>query len=96
MLADKIKMGQLDTNLWIAIEDINDGWEKSGAVGQEVYGAGVAFGIVPRHIHEIEGRGCFLYVDYPVTILRRSKDGSITFQVVGIDLLACRMMLVRK
>jgi len=96
MLAEKVKMGQLDQKLWIAIEDLNDGWEKSGAVGQEVYGAGVAFGIVPRHYHFMDDSNCFLYVDYPIQILRRSGKDIFSFKVIGDSRLSCRMMLVKR
>lgn len=46
ILSAKVKMGEVDPNLWIALEDLHDGWEASGEVGQEVYGAGNAFHII--------------------------------------------------
>jgi hypothetical protein len=94
MLSEKVKMGQLDPGLWIAIEDIHDGWEKSGEVGQEVYGAGVAFGIVPRHYHKIPGESFMVYVDYPVIDFVK-KGKSISFQVQGDERLTCRMMILK-
>jgi len=41
ILADKAKIGELNLDLWMALEDMQDGWEKCGQVGQEVYGAGM-------------------------------------------------------
>jgi len=95
MLSGKVKMGQVDPGLWIAIEDIHDGWEKSGEVGQEVYGAGVAFGIVPRHYHKIPGESFMVYIDYPVIGFTK-KGRSVSFKVKGDEKLSCRMMIVNK
>jgi hypothetical protein len=50
MLVDKPKTGETDPALWIALEYLHDGWEPSGEVGQEVYGAGIAFGLSPDSI----------------------------------------------
>lgn len=95
MLAENVKMGQVDPKLWIALEDIHDGWEKSGEVGQEVYGAGVAFGIVPRHYLKVGNEPFLIFVDYPTT--RYSKKGkSFSFDVRGDSRLTCRMVIVKK
>jgi hypothetical protein len=94
MLSEEVKTGQVDHKLWIAIEDIHDGWEKSGEVGQEVYGAGVAFGIVPRHFYRIPNEDFMVHVDYPTTGFK-SRKGSISFQVKGDGRLSCRMMIVK-
>ena len=40
MLSEEVKTGEIDPKLWVPLEDIHDGWEKSGEVGQEVYGSG--------------------------------------------------------
>jgi len=95
MLSDKVKMGQVDPKLWIALEDIHDGWEKSGEVGQEVYGAGVAFGIVPRHYLQVGDEPFLIFVDYP-TIKYSKKGNSFSFDVRGDSRLTCRMVIVKK
>ncbi|GAC1301379.1 MAG: hypothetical protein NVSMB24_04100 [Mucilaginibacter sp.] len=95
MLSEKVKMGEVDPNLWIAIEDIHDGWEKSGEVGQEVYGAGVAFGIVPRHYHQVAGERFMIYIDYPTGKFSK-KGNSVSFNVKGDERLTCRLMVVRQ
>ncbi|HWZ15023.1 MAG TPA: hypothetical protein VNW95_07260 [Mucilaginibacter sp.] len=95
MLSEKVKMGEVDPNLWIAIEDIHDGWEKSGEVGQEVYGAGVAFGIVPRHYHQVAGEHFMIYIDYPTGNFAK-KGNSISFNVKGDNRLTCRLMVIRQ
>jgi hypothetical protein len=95
MLADEVKMGQVDPKLWIALEDLHDGWEKSGQVGQEVYGAGVAFGIVPRHYLQIGDEPFMIFADYPTA--KYSKRGkTFTFDVRGDSRLSCRMVIVKK
>ena len=96
MLSDEVKMGEVDKKLWIAIEDIHDGWEKSGAVGQEVYGAGVAFGIVPRHYYQVPGEPFTIYADYPTADFKKKKNKGLSFRVKGSEMLTCRMLIVRE
>ena len=94
MLSEEVKMGQVDPKLWIALEDLHDGWEKSGKVGQEVYGAGVAFGIVPRHYLKVPGEQFLIFCDYPTA--KFSKKGkTVSFDVKGDNRLTCRMMIVK-
>ncbi|RZL14588.1 MAG: hypothetical protein EOO89_15905, partial [Pedobacter sp.] len=94
MLEEKTKTGEVDPNLWIALEDLHDGWEKSGAVGQEVYGAGNAFGILPRHYFKIPGDEFMLYVDYPVANFK-TRGRSASFKILGNELIQCRMVMVK-
>lgn len=95
MLSEEVKTGQVDHKLWIAIEDIHDGWEQSGTVGQEVYGAGVAFGIVPRHFYRVPNEDFLIYCDYPTANYHHRK-GSVTLQIKGDERLSCRLMIVKK
>lgn len=95
MLAEEVKTGELDPNLWVAVEDLHDGWEKSGAVGQEVYGAGLAFGIVPRQYLRIPGSDNFIFIDYPV-IAREIKKDHMRFKVLGSANLTCRLCIIQK
>ncbi len=93
MLSEKVKMGELDPRLWIALEDIHDGWEQSGSVGQEVYGAGVAFGIVPRHYYCVPGEPFMIYIDYPSTGFTK-KSKMVSFHIKGANKLSCRMAII--
>lgn len=95
MLATETKTGELDPNLWIALEDIHDGWEQSGSVGQEVYGAGLAFGIVPRQYINIEDENFYVFIDYPITN-KSIKGNAISFKVLGDKQLTCRVCIVPK
>lgn len=82
MLSNEIKTGEVEKDLWIALEDIHDGIEESGAVGQEVYGAGNAFGILPRHFIRIEGEPFMVFIDGPYTKVQKSKT-RVRFQMIG-------------
>ena len=95
MLEEKPKIGEVDPKLWIALEDLQDGWLKSGTVGQEVYGAGNAFGILPRHYLRIPDKEFMVYVDYPTSGYNAVKGKGINFKVLGDGRLECRLMLVK-
>jgi len=96
MLEKEAKVGEVNKNLWIALEDLHDGWEKSGAVGQEVYGAGNAFGILPRHYIQLPDEDFYVFVDYPTSGFNAGRKKRVSFQVLGDDLSTCRLMLVKK
>lgn len=95
MLSEEVKTGEVDPNLWIALEDMHDGWEKSGEVGQEVYGAGNAFGILPRHYMQVEGQPFMIYTDYPTYGFSPKKHRPANFRLAGDGRLQARLMLVK-
>jgi hypothetical protein len=95
MLSDEVKIGEVDPKLWIALEDMHDGWEKSGEVGQEVYGAGNAFGILPRHYLRVPGESFMVYVDYPTSSFTAQKGKPINFTILGDSRLICRLVIVK-
>jgi hypothetical protein len=94
VLAEEVKTGEIDPNAWISLEDLKDGWEKSGEVGQEVYGAGVAFGIVPRQYIKVPGEDFIIFTDYPVNKTRITKNKSLTFHVLGSPSLTCALCII--
>jgi hypothetical protein len=83
MLSTEVKTGEIDPELWIALEDLRDGWEQAGQVGQEVYGAGVAFGIIPRQYHKTKNERFLVFVDYPLE--RFTKRNNEIYLTVGGD-----------
>jgi hypothetical protein len=93
MIADDIKTGEVQKDLWIPLEDLHDGWEKSGGVGQEVYGAGLPFGVVPRQYFFIKGLNATAFVDYPTTDIRHGKT-SVTFHTIGNPDLKATLKLI--
>ncbi len=49
IFADQIKTGFILKNKWIPVEDLGDGWNAVGAIGQEVYGAALFFNLSIYH-----------------------------------------------
>jgi hypothetical protein len=94
VLAEKkdVKTGELDPNLWIAVEDLQDGWSRSGQVGQEVYGAGIAFGIVPRQFYKVKDAGFIAFTEYPAADFKRTKN-KLTFFARGDERLPFRLAI---
>jgi hypothetical protein len=93
-LSEEVKTGEVDPNLWIALEDLHDGWERSGEVGQEVYGAGNAFGILPRHYMQVKEAGLMIFTDYPTYGFAPKKHRPVSFRMAGDGRLSCRMLIV--
>lgn len=91
---DDVKTGEIDPNLWIALEDLQDGWNKSGQVGQEVYGAGIAFGIVPRQYHKVKSENFMVFSDYPVINFRVGRNKKVSFTTGGDERLNCTIAIV--
>jgi hypothetical protein len=95
MLSEEVKVGEVDRKLWVALEDLHDGWEKSGEVGQEVYGAGNAFGILPRHYHPIDEK-FILYTDYPVASKNKTGNNTLSIQLSGDERIEARLRIIPK
>ena len=83
MLPDRPKTGELARDLWIPLEGMSDGWEKSGAVGQEVYGAGLALGVVVRHYHPVNDGKWIIYSQSPVSGPTMIGKSELAFTVLG-------------
>jgi len=90
MLADEVKTGEIDGSLWVPLEDINPGWEKSGEVGQEVYGAGFPFAVVPRHYIKIAGGAYLLFIEYPTAEMTIGSRQA-AFKVLGDGRMSCKL-----
>ncbi|MGY3212399.1 hypothetical protein [Mucilaginibacter sp. HD30] len=94
MLAEERESGELDPNLWIPLEDMHDGWEKSGSVGQEVYGAGMPFGIITRQYLRIPGESFLIYTDYPTTNVKIKEGKPVSFNIKGHSALTCSLRII--
>jgi len=90
---EDVKTGEIDPNLWIALEDLQDGWNQSGQVGQEVYGAGIAFGIVPRQFHKLKEAGFMVFNEYPATEFK-VEGNTLSFFTRGDAKLTFRLAVV--
>jgi hypothetical protein len=95
MLSEDVKTGEVDPNVWVALEDLHDGWEKSGKVGQEVYGAGLAFGVVPRHYLRVPDEDFIVFADYPISKFSSRKGKPVTLTLRGDQRFECRLVLVK-
>ena len=65
-VAEKPRNGRIERALAVPLEDLQDGWEASGQVGQEIYGAGLAFVHTTRHYAPLRAAGCLAFSDYPM------------------------------
>jgi len=92
MLSEEVKTGEIQADLWVPLEDLYNGWEKSGQVGQEVYGSGMAFGIVARQYIKID-EDFLLFIDYPNEHTKRGK--SITIKLDGDKDMICNLKIIK-
>jgi hypothetical protein len=93
MLSEEVKTGEIQADLWVPLEDLYNGWEKSGQVGQEVYGAGMPFGVVPRQYIKIED-DFLLFIDYPI-IGQNKRGKSITIHLDGDIAMCCNLKIIK-
>ena len=93
MISKEVKTGEVQADLWIPLEDLYNGWEKSGQVGQEVYGAGMAFGVVPRQYIKI-GDEFLLFVDYPI-IHQNKRGNTVSIKLDGDKDLNCNLKIIK-
>jgi hypothetical protein len=93
MISDEVKTGEIGKELWIPLEDLYNGWEKSGQVGQEVYGAGVGFGVLTRQFHKVKDEEFLIFTDYPLTNYKKIKK-TITFTVLGSADFECNLKII--
>ncbi|WP_428232642.1 hypothetical protein [Flavobacterium sp.] len=93
MISEEVKTGEIGKELWIPLEDLYNGWKKSGQVGQEVYGAGVGFGVLTRQYHKVKGEEFLFFTDYPVTGCKKVKN-SITLTVLGCADFECNFSIL--
>jgi len=92
MLSREVKTGELQADLWVPLEDLYNGWEQSGQVGQEVYGAGMAFGIVARQYIKID-ENFLVFIDYPNRYYKRGK--SLTIKLEGDKEMQCNLKIIQ-
>ena len=94
MLSEEPRTGEIDSKLWVPLEDIYDGWDLAGQVGQEVYGAGMPFGLIPRHYWKIPDEKFMIYIDYPIANFSSIEKGEAMFRALGDPRLSCRLRIM--
>jgi hypothetical protein len=65
-IAEKPRNGAIWRALSVPLEDLQDGREASGQVGQELYGCGLAFVLASRYFRAVPGRAASIYASYPL------------------------------
>jgi hypothetical protein len=102
VLAEQSQSGHINRELAIPLEDLYEGWQKAGAVGQEIYGASAPFVFSTRHCHCIDDVHFIIHCNYPVrdfTIRRRrgrslQQAGSVSFHILGDGRCRCHVRIV--
>jgi hypothetical protein len=94
VLSPEIKTGSIDPSLWIPLEDLQDGWKKSGTVGQEVYGSGICFGIIARQYFRVPGQHFVIFVDYPAYNFNVVNNNKASIQIMGDKRLSCQLLIL--
>lgn len=85
--------GKINRDLAIPLEDIYQGWEKPGQVGQEVYGGGLAAGMVTRCYHRVPAKSALVYCQYPVKNFA-TQGNRCEFDVRGSAQLNCKVRIM--
>jgi hypothetical protein len=93
VIADKARNGRIERGLNVPLEDLQDGREKSGRVGQEVYGAGLPFVMTARHYMRLDGTGMTAFCNYPMFDFAPEQDGA-TWRVGGDPRGSCELRVV--
>lgn len=83
MLSEKPREGQPMRNIYIPVEDLQEGWNQSGTVGLEIYGAGIPFSLYTRYYHQLADSGIILYAALPVKSIATNESGSHTVTFFG-------------
>ena len=93
MLSKEVKTGEIQQDLWIPLEDLYNGWQQSGQVGQEVYGAGMPFGLVPRQYIKVDN-DFLVFIDYPI-VYHNKRGKSITIHLDGDIEMFCNLKIIK-
>jgi hypothetical protein len=92
-VAERSQNGRIEPHLAIPLEDLRDGNEQSGQVGQEIYGGGLAFVLATRHYIKVPALGAHVYCDYsPYDVA--VADDAVTFRVDGDARRSCELRVI--
>jgi hypothetical protein len=93
VLAAKPKSGILDRYISMPVEDLYEGWQNAGQVGQQVYGAAAPFVFSTRHCHYIKGSNFHVACNYPVKDFE-VKRRHAAFSIAGDARCKCAVRIV--
>jgi hypothetical protein len=97
VVEDEPRNGRILRGLSVPLEDLQDGFEKSGQVGQEIYGAGLPFVFTSRHYARVPGAAYLLYCNYPASAFssKRTAGGmNATWRIAGDPRGTCQVRVV--
>lgn len=97
MLHEKPRNGHIERALAVPLEDLQDGHKPSGEVGQELYGAGVAFVYTSRHYIPLPGLSCSLFSNYPLYEFEAESARGVyraTGRLAGDPRVACELRII--
>ena len=96
-IAEKSRNGRIERALSVPLEDLQDGFEASGQVGQELYGAGMPFVYTSRHYAQVPATRCMVYSDYPMYDLRFAaggRDTTVSWRAGGDPRCSCELRVI--
>lgn len=93
ILSKEVRNGHIDRTLALPLEDLYASRDAPGKVGQEIYGAGMAFTLVVRSHHHDKRLPFTLYCDYPMREMKHEKN-RVTFRTWGEPGQRCRCRLL--
>lgn len=93
LIGEEVKTGEINTEAWLPLEDLKGGWEQSGEVGQEVYGAGIGFAITPRRYIKINDEDFMIFSEYPLKNFTR-RGNTVALQSHGAQNLTYKLMIL--
>ncbi|HTW84044.1 MAG TPA: hypothetical protein VMD91_08270 [Candidatus Sulfotelmatobacter sp.] len=83
VIGQEVRNGRIERELSVPLEDLRDGFDACGQVGQEVYGAGLPFVYTTRHYMRVASGELLAYCDYPAYDFR--EDGRTVSWTTGGD-----------
>ena len=93
-VAASSRNGRIEASLSVPLEDLRDGWETSGQVGQELYGAGLSFVMTSRHYRRIPERNLLVYCNYPMYDFAYSERVGVRWRVGGDARGSCEFRVI--
>lgn len=89
VLAKKQRNGTVRRELAIPLEDLQDGLNESGEVGQEIYGAGLALVCATRQYVRFASGRLLLFCEYPLRPLGKTR-----FRIIGDPGMKCTVRVI--
>jgi hypothetical protein len=83
VVGENPRNGRIECALSVPLEDLQDGLETSGQVGQELYGAGMPFVMTSRHYMRLPAVDAMVYANYPMYDYSVNHEGVASWRAGG-------------